>query len=363
MGLLSTLIVNGLHPVTSSVSHALANAVSPGIANALTGGSSGGASGGGVGAGATTVDPVTLTGQGGSIDPSYALAKAAGTGLADFAGPSLSSTTGPDDAPVAASQTATDDKPQSDPTNLEGFDVTAAPRQQLDSAVPAAVAALPSGLANFNPASPVLSPPDDPLNPLIPAAVLGGGLGIGALMGGMTEAPAAAPSMLDSLGLSPKDIIPALVLAGGLGVGAGGGGGGGAGDAGTGLATVAKNSTDLANRLGNIADAGFQGNIGGKGINTIEHQVRKAQAAIRQRYAAMGMSGSTAENDDLQAAASAGVDLQFKVGQEMASTGLTAIAALTGQSAAAYSALLNAQTAKDTSLGNALANFAAALVH
>ena len=42
----------------------------------------------------------------------------------------------------------------------------------------------------------------------------------------------------------------------------------------------------------------------------IKRMVRQSQAAIRQRYAGMGMSGSTAENADLQAAAEAGVARQ-----------------------------------------------------
>jgi hypothetical protein len=148
-----------------------------------------------------------------------------------------------------------------------------------------------------------------------------------------------------------------------LGAGIAGAGGGGGGSAAAGLKGLADNSAALANRLGNVADAGMRGDIGGRGLNMINRMVKKAQAAIRQRYSSMGMSGSTAEMQDLQAAADAGVDMQFKIGQDMAKTGLNAIAALTGQSAQIYTSLLNAQTAKDTALGNALANFAGALAN
>lgn len=160
-------------------------------------------------------------------------------------------------------------------------------------------------------------------------------------------------------GFKPTDLLPLaplIPLIPGIG---GGGGDDGNKDA---LEELARNNSALADRLGRIATAGFAGDIGGRGLNSINRMVRKAQAAIRQRYASMNMSGSSAEIADLNAAAEAGVDLQFKVGQEMAQHGLTAIAALTGQSASIYAQLLNAQTAKNTALGNALANFAGALV-
>ncbi len=188
---------------------------------------------------------------------------------------------------------------------------------------------------------------------LIPAGLLGAaglmapsGAGVSAATGGLP------------FGITPADLVAAGVL--GTGLVAGSGGTGAAGD---GLKQIAEDSGNLAKRLGNIADAGFQGNIGGKGLNSIARMVRKAQAAIRQRYASMGMTGSTAETDDLNDAVEAGVQQQFEIGQKMAATGLNAIAALTGQSAQAYLALLNAQTAKNTALGNALANFAGAIAH
>lgn len=164
------------------------------------------------------------------------------------------------------------------------------------------------------------------------------------------------PAGEGGMNLPIKDLIAGGLLAGGLVSGTGG-----LGSAGDGLKGIAENSKNLANRLGDVAAAGMEGNIGGKGMNAIRRMVRKAQAAIRQRYSGMGMSGSTAEQDDLNDAAEAGVEQQFKIGQQMAQTGLNAIAGLTNQSASAYMALLNASTAKDTALGNALANFAGAI--
>jgi len=140
------------------------------------------------------------------------------------------------------------------------------------------------------------------------------------------------------------------------------GGGGGAGTAaGTSLNNQAQTGLTTAKALQAAGLAGMNGNIGGTGLNYVGRMVRNAQAAIRQRYAGMGMSGSTAEQQDLNSAAQSGVDMQFKIGQEMAQTGLSAAASLAGQSATIYAALMNAQTQKDSQLGNALASFAGAV--
>lgn len=179
---------------------------------------------------------------------------------------------------------------------------------------------------------------------------------------GMAGAAGLAGAGLGGLfgtGVTAQQALAGAALAGALGSGQGAGSGGGTQG---GLESIAKNNQELATSLKGVVNAGMAGDIGGRGLNSIDRMVRKAQAAIRARYSSMGMSGSTAEQDDLNAAAEAGVDMQFKVGQQMASTGLAAIAALSGQSAAAYASLLNAQTAKNTALGNALANFAGALV-
>lgn len=238
------------------------------------------------------------------------------------------------------------------PNTVDELTVTAAPK-----APPPVVESIgtPGVVAGLTPTSEMPAPPPeeavhlDPQDLMVPAA-----LGVGALttMGNPDITPPGG-----GLNITPGDVVAGGLLAGGLLGGTGSGG-----SAAEGLKGLADSSAALAGRLGNIAQAGMAGDIDGRGLNSIGRMVRKAQAAIRQRYAAMNMSGSTAEIQDLNAAAEAGVDLQFKVGQEMAQTGLNAIAALTGQSAAIYTSMLNAQTAKNTALGNAIANFAASLV-
>lgn len=175
---------------------------------------------------------------------------------------------------------------------------------------------------------------------------------------GVTPQQAGSAGLLGLLGLNPKTLLGAGILGAGL-LNAGGDDNTPAGD---GLTDTINRNNDLINRLQGTVSAGQSGQIGGMGMNTIARQVRHAQAAIRQRYAAMGMSGSSAEQEDLNSAVEAGVDTQFKVGQSLASQGLAAIAALTGQSLAGYGDLLKAQTARDTELGNVLANFAGSLV-
>lgn len=167
-----------------------------------------------------------------------------------------------------------------------------------------------------------------------------------------------AGGLLGMLGLDAKSLLGLGLL--GAGVMGQQGKTADTGAATSGLQQIAQSNQQTAQQLKDRALAGLSGNIGGMGMNYISRMVRNAQAAIRQRYSQMGMSGSSAETADLNAAVEAGVDQQFKIGQQEAQTGLSAVAALTGQSAQAYLALLNAATAKNTQLGNALANFAGA---
>lgn len=251
-------------------------------------------------------------------------------------------------------------------TSVEGLDVVAPKRDRgpvvdpAPFAAPVAAQLATIGNPSIEPPPVITEEPKEPLTAeqiaLISALPAVAGLMQGGPSGNITPAGEGGPGgggLPGGLGL--KDLIAAGLL--GAGLLTGGGGGGGNKDA---LKDLAQFNQQTAGRLANIAEAGFQGKIGGNAMNSIQRMVRKAQAAIRQRYAGMGMTGTTAERDDLNDAVEAGVEQQFEIGQKMAATGLNAIAALTGQSAQAYLALMNAQTAKDTALGNALANFAGA---
>jgi len=396
MGLLSGLLVNGIRNTGSTaLSRAIGSAVGSGV------GGLGGGGGAGAGNNPYPVDPSYVAprptknvnnAQPGLIDDITVTAPAvapaldgavgdilgnAGANLAVGGPQSAGSTTvdGLEVRPEAAAQdpaiapgtALADTLGLSGPVDVGGLDVVAPRAPPLPSV--AGVAPLITGNMDLNTiGSPQIDPPwqdqikptEDPLE-VKDIAMLAPLAAAGLIATGSTMPAAGAITGAPTDGGLPLGVKPTDIIAGGL-LGAGLlGGSGGTGSAGDAIKDLAASNKELAGRLGGIAEAGFQGNIGSKGLNSISRMVRKAQAAIRQRYAAMGMSGSTAEGDDLNAAVESGVDLQFKIGQQMAQTGLNAVASLTGQSAQAYLQLLNAQTQKDTALGNALANFAAAV--
>lgn len=145
-----------------------------------------------------------------------------------------------------------------------------------------------------------------------------------------------------------------------LAAASGGGSGGSLGPAAGNLNTLASDNLALSNRLQETALANLGGNIPGPALSALERKLKKKEAEIRDRYAAMGMSGSTAEAQDLAAAKDATSEEQFAIGQQMAQTGLQEVANLTGQSSSIYEILMQAQLTKDSELGNALAAFAGA---
>ena len=387
MGLLSGLLVQGIRNTGSSaLSRAIGSAVGSGVGGLGGGGGSGGYAAAGAtrasGTAPTTVDTVDVN----APAPAPALDGAvgdilgnAGANLAVGGPQSAGSTTvdGLEVRPEAAAQdpaiapgtALADTLGLSGPVDVGGLDVVAPRAPPLPSA--SAVAPLINGNIDLTKmGNPDITPPGmeritedakEPVGIMESVAMLAPLAAAGLIATGSTMPAAGAITGAPTDGGLPLGVKPTDIIAGGL-LGAGLlGGTGGTGSAGDAIKDLAASNKELAGRLGGIAEAGFQGNIGAKGLNSISRMVRKAQAAIRQRYAAMGMSGSTAEGDDLNAAVESGVDLQFKIGQQMAQTGLNAVAALTGQSAQAYLSLLNAQTQKDTALGNALANFAAAV--
>lgn len=373
MSLLSGILVNGVRRGVGSTASSV-------LGRAVGGGLSGGLGGGGQTAtrqsGSNVIptqpnpnDPIDLAGvdvtAAPAIPPSSAIGQiVGGVGVNSLASGSGNDTLQPntvEGVEVTAEQGAAD---STAPVDLGGVEVTGTripPPAQVPGVDPfttggQVLSSLPGNLDLTQPEE--IRPAENPIGieqvallaPLAAAGLIATGSGLPAA--GAITPPGGAGGL--PFGVKPTDLVAGGLLATSLAAGAGGGGANS--DA---LKDLAADQKELAGRLGGIAEAGFQGNIGSKGLNSIARMVRKAQAAIRQRYAAMGMSGSTAEGDDLNSAVESGVDLQFKIGQQMAQTGLNAVAALTGQSAQAYLQLLNAQTQKDTALGAALANFAA----
>lgn len=80
-------------------------------------------------------------------------------------------------------------------------------------------------------------------------------------------------------------------------------------------------------------------------------------ASIQSRYASLGMSGSSAEAQDIANAQNQAAALQFSLAQQATTTGLTAL----GLTNSVYTQLLQDQLTRQQDLQNAFANFAAAV--
>lgn len=91
----------------------------------------------------------------------------------------------------------------------------------------------------------------------------------------------------------------------------------------------------------------------------INNALKDAQTAIRAKYANLGLSGSTMETQELNAAKDRAEAMTFQQANQLTQTGLQALG-MTGNAGALYNEIMNAQLEQDQNLQQALANFAAA---
>lgn len=105
----------------------------------------------------------------------------------------------------------------------------------------------------------------------------------------------------------------------------------------------------------------MNGRLPGPAQSAVDQALRAAQATIRGRYASLGMTGSTPEAQDLADAEMRSVAMRFQIGQQMAQTGLQSMAGSNDLAARIYGAILQAETAQGSQLGDALAAFAGAV--
>ncbi|MGE0044745.1 MAG: hypothetical protein AB7J28_15365 [Hyphomonadaceae bacterium] len=110
------------------------------------------------------------------------------------------------------------------------------------------------------------------------------------------------------------------------------------------------------------AMAAMNGQLPGGVQASIDQALNAAEATIRSRYAALGMSGSTPEMQELAGAQRAAAAQAIELGQSLARTGFQAAGGDQTLAANLYSAILAAETQRGTQLGDALAEFAAGLV-
>lgn len=123
----------------------------------------------------------------------------------------------------------------------------------------------------------------------------------------------------------------------------------------------------LAGQEGNLAKVGqAQEWAGNNGIlpagaeAKVQANLNASIAAIKSNYAKMGMSGSSAETADINAAKQAAEAETFQIGQGYAQQGLSELQTAMGAQDTLLSQILNAETAQDTALGQSLAAFAGA---
>jgi len=94
------------------------------------------------------------------------------------------------------------------------------------------------------------------------------------------------------------------------------------------------------------------------GVQTsIQTATKAAQAAVRSKYASMGMSGSTAELQEINAVNEAAVSQGVQIAENLLNTGIQE----SGLAAGIYENLIKINQAQSQATGSAIANFASAL--
>lgn len=126
------------------------------------------------------------------------------------------------------------------------------------------------------------------------------------------------------------------------------------------LKALAAQQAGFAKNQGELAQAEQQGLLPAGATNLFQGQLQAAEAAIRAKYAQMGMTGSTAEMQDLQAARTGIMGQMFQEGQQMAQQGWTNVNQATGYESSLLDEILATETQQGTALGQALAAFAGA---
>ena len=96
----------------------------------------------------------------------------------------------------------------------------------------------------------------------------------------------------------------------------------------------------------------------------VNNALHDAETSIKARYASLGLSGSTEEQQALTAAQQQSTAMQFTIAQQMAQQGQAAVNSATadlGLQEQVYSAIMNATLQQDANLSNAISGFASAV--
>ncbi len=89
----------------------------------------------------------------------------------------------------------------------------------------------------------------------------------------------------------------------------------------------------------------------------VDQQTAGQKASIRSKYAQLGMSGSTAESQELAQVDTAAQAQMFQLASQLYQTGVSQ----TGASAQLYNTLMNAENQDNSAMGSAISNFVASL--
>lgn len=177
----------------------------------------------------------------------------------------------------------------------------------------------------------------------------GSGGGGGAAAGGSSPA---TKSIMESLGLSGKDLLKAGISGGGL------------------LTSLAMGSptSGAEKQLKSMASSqGAQGQqlqsyiangtLPPGAQQWVDNQSAAQSASIRAKYANLGMSGSTAEMQELNQVQANAASQMFQIASELLNTGITE----TNASGTLYNYLMQAEDANQKDVSSAIQNFVASL--
>ena len=126
------------------------------------------------------------------------------------------------------------------------------------------------------------------------------------------------------------------------------------------LEGLAGQDAALANTYSAEAQAEGQGLLPAGAEAAVQNNLNAQIAAIRTNYAKMGMSGSSAETQDINAAKSQALAQTFEIGNTLAQQGLQEVQSASGQESTLLNDILNANMNADSALAKSLAGLAGA---
>jgi hypothetical protein len=126
------------------------------------------------------------------------------------------------------------------------------------------------------------------------------------------------------------------------------------------LSTLAGQDAGIVQAQGAIAGAAQDGRLPAGAEAMLQNNLNSQISGIQQKYAQMGMSGSTAEQQDIAAAKSASMAQAFQIGNALAQQGLNEVNAASGQESTLLQQIMTAELAQSQDFQKMIADFAAA---